>query len=70
MRHILATVLYRRDPNNGVVVQRKLRHTSIKTTERMYGTMSNAGSNEVWQREVALHLRARASRKRPNGHQR
>jgi hypothetical protein len=31
----------------------------------MYGTMSNAGSNEVWQREVALHLRARTE-KRPN----
>lgn len=58
MRHILATALYRRDPNNGVVVQRKLRHTNVKATERMYGTMSNAGSNEIWQREIARHLRA------------
>jgi integrase len=70
LRHILATLLYRRDPNNGVVVQRKLRHANIKTTERMYGTMSNAGSNEAWQREVALTLRAHVSKKRPKRLQR
>jgi len=42
MRYILATLLYRRDPHNGVVVQRKLRHSSLKTTERMYGVMTPA----------------------------
>jgi integrase len=67
MRHILATVLYRLDPHNGVVVQRKLRHANIKTTERMYGAMSNAGSNEAWQREVASYRRADVARKCPKG---
>jgi len=65
MRHILATLLYRRDPHNGVVVQRRLRHSNIKTTERMYGQMSNAGANAVWQREVERYRRAEIRQKRP-----
>ena len=61
IRHIVATLLYRIDPHNGVVVQRKLRHTNIKTTERKYGQMSNAGSNAVWQRELDQFRRAKVS---------
>jgi integrase len=64
MRHILATQLYRRSPHNGVVVQRKLRHTDIKTTERLYGVMSNAGSNAAWQAELDQFRRAKISTKR------
>jgi integrase len=63
MRHILATVLYRRDPQNGVVVQRKLRHSSVKITEQMYGRMSNAGANGAWQREVERYRRIDITRK-------
>jgi integrase len=63
MRHLLATLLYRSDPHNGVVVQRKLRHTSVKTTESMYGIMSNAGANLAWQRELASYRRIDLHRK-------
>jgi integrase len=63
MRHIVATLLYRRDPNNGVVVQRKLRHSSIKITERMYGAMSNASANAAWQRELESYRRTNVRRK-------
>lgn len=59
MRHIVATVLYRRDPHNGVVVQRKLRHRSLKITEQTYGVLSNAGSNAAWQRELDSFRRAK-----------
>jgi integrase len=61
MRHIVATQLYRKDPHNGVVAQRKLRHTALKTTERIYGVMSNAGANEAWQRELDQFRRAKTS---------
>ena len=64
MRHIEATVLYRLDPHNGVIVQRNLRHTSLKTTERLYGQMSNAGSSAVWQKEVERFRRADIRRNR------
>jgi integrase len=57
MRHLLATLLYKKNPNYGVVVQRKLRHVSIKTTERMYGSMSNASSNDVWAGELEKERR-------------
>jgi len=66
MRHIVATELYRRSPHNGVVVQRKLRHTSIKSTERMYGVMSNAGANAEWQADLDRFRRVRTSTKRRN----
>jgi integrase len=67
MRHILATILYRQDPNNGVVVQRKLRHSSLKTTERMYGVLSNAGANAAWQRELERFRRIDLRRQTTRG---
>jgi integrase len=70
MRHLVATVLYRRDPQNGAVVQRKLRHSSIKITERMYGEMSNAGANTAWQRELESYRRANVRRRTTGQHQR
>ena len=66
MRHIVATQLYRRSPHNGVVVQRKLRHTNPKTTERLYGVMSNASANAEWQTELDRFRRARTSTRRRN----
>jgi integrase len=61
LRHIIATQLYRQNPANGVVVQRKLRHTSLKTTERMYGALSNASANGAWQTELEQFRRAKVS---------
>lgn len=66
MRHIVATQLYRSDPHNGVVVQRKLRHSSLKITERKYGIMSNAGANAAWQKELDCFRRAKVSAVRRN----
>ena len=66
MRHIVATQLYRSDPHNGVVAQRKLRHSSIKITERVYGQMSNAGANIAWQKELDQFRRAKTSAVRRN----
>ena len=63
MRHIIATLLYRTNPNSGVVVQRILRHANIKTTERAYGMMSNAGSSAAWQEDLNRYRRADRGRK-------
>jgi len=67
IRHIIATRLYRTNPNNGVVVQRILRHTNIKTTERAYGVMSNAGSSAAWQHDLVQYRRATAKPKNRTG---
>ena len=67
-RHIVATVLYRKSAHNGVVVQRKLRHTSLKTTERMYGLMSNAGANAEWQAELEKFRRRTISVSQGSSH--
>jgi integrase len=64
MRHILATQLYNLDANNGVVVQKMLRHSTIQVTEHMYGTMSNAGANAAWQKEVQRFRSGRTGAKR------
>jgi integrase len=63
VRHIIATSIYRTNPNSGVVVQRILRHASIKTTERAYGMMSNAGSSAAWQEDLHRYRNATARRK-------
>ena len=64
IRHIIATRLYREDPNNGAVVQRLLRHASIKTTERSYGVMSNAGSSAGWHKDLQQFRRSTTQTKR------
>lgn len=70
IRHIIATLLFLKDPANGVVVQRKLRHTSVKTTERMYGTLSNASANAAWQTELDCFRRTKAATDRRKANRR
>jgi integrase len=45
IRHIAATLLYDANPNAGPVAQRLLGHTSLTTTERMYGALSTRSAH-------------------------
>jgi integrase len=48
IRHLVATLLYDADPNNGPVAQRVLGHAQLKTTERVYGTIRTRGAQRTW----------------------
>jgi integrase len=52
VRHIVATVLYDADPNAGPVAQRLLAHTTIQTTEKMYGHMSTRAAHRIWSEQI------------------
>jgi integrase len=56
MRHIVATMLFEASPENSLVAQRVLRHTSIKTTEQMYGVLRNRGALRVYHETVRRQL--------------
>lgn len=48
IRHLTASILFESHPENAVVAQRKLGHTELKTTTRLYGEFSTRSAHEVW----------------------
>lgn len=52
VRHVVASVLFESEPNAGPVVQRLLAHTTIQTTERMYGQLSTRAAHRTWAEHI------------------
>lgn len=57
IRHIVATMLYESSPQAGPVAQRLLGHTSVKTTELMYGHLTTRSAHDTWARIVEKQRR-------------
>lgn len=57
VRHIVATMLYESNPQAGPVAQRLLGHTSVKTTELMYGHLTTRSAHDTWARIVEKQRR-------------
>ena len=62
MRHLAATMLYEEDPSYGPVVQRLLRHTTLKQTELMYGERRGRGAQDVWRKIIEKEIGGDAGR--------
>jgi integrase len=60
-RHLVAKLFAERDPTAMPVVQRMLGHADLKTTERMYGTMTTAAAQGSYA-ELLDDLRERRNR--------
>ena len=69
VRHLVATLLYDADPDNGPVAQRVLGHAQLKTTERIYGTLRTRGAQRNWA-DLLDRRRDALRRSRPPGRSR
>jgi integrase len=61
IRHIVATMLYESSPQAGPVAQRLLGHTSVKTTETLYGHLTTRSAHDTWARIVEKQRRRSGS---------
>jgi integrase len=57
IRHIVATMLYESSPQAGPVAQRLLGHTSIKTTEMLYGHLTTRSAHATWAKVIEKQRR-------------
>lgn len=57
IRHIVATMLYESSPQAGPVAQRLLGHTSVKTTELMYGHLTTRSAHDTWAKVIEKQRR-------------
>jgi integrase len=57
IRHFVATLLYEASPQAGPIAQRLLGHTSVKTTELMYGQLTTRSAHDTWAKIVEKQRR-------------